>query len=69
MPRVFDTGSMNEVELRARLRAVVEDGFAVPISGALALARDALDALGSPDPLLRDVLAYGVLARWISGGC
>jgi hypothetical protein len=65
---VFDTGSMNEVELRDRLRAVVEDGFAVPISGALPLARDALDALGSPDPVLRDELAYGVLARWIYGG-
>lgn len=32
------------------------------------LARAALPLLGSPDPYLRDTLAYGVLSRWIVAG-
>jgi Protein of unknown function (DUF2785) len=57
---------MSADELRARLAAVVASGFApLPHHEMAALAHDALEALGSPDPALRDELAYRVLAQWI----
>jgi Protein of unknown function (DUF2785) len=53
--------------LRARLEQVVARGLAPP-DDAPSLAREALEALASPDPVLRDELAYRVLGHWIHGG-
>lgn len=60
---------MDGDDLRARLAAVVAGGFAPPPNGeAFALAREALEALGSSDPVLRDELGYRVLGQWIYEG-
>jgi Protein of unknown function (DUF2785) len=60
---------MSFEELSARLERVVASGFARPdASETVALAREALEALSSPDPRLRDQLAYRVLGEWIYGG-
>jgi hypothetical protein len=47
-------------------RAVVQQRYAVPErESADALARELSALLASPDPELRDDLAYSILARWI----
>jgi hypothetical protein len=60
---------MSESDLKRELVAVVEAGFGKPPDGVpIELARAALEALGSPDSVLRDELAYRVLAQWIYEG-
>lgn len=56
-------------DLKSMLRDIVDAGYAVPAScDPYELAVLSLDALGSPDPVLRDELAYGVLGEWIYAG-
>lgn len=50
-------------------RAAADSGYVVPSSPSRAvLTRELLTALGSPDPELRDELAYSTLAIWIERG-
>ena len=51
---------------RSYWRGIVEDKYAVPQNeSADALARELSGLLASPDPELRDDLAYSILATWI----
>jgi uncharacterized protein DUF2785 len=51
---------------RAFWRAIAQDHYAVPANqSAAALSHELGQLLGSPDPELRDDLAYSILARWI----
>lgn len=51
---------------KAYWRAIAKDNYAVPTDqSAGALAREVSQLLGSPDPELRDDLAYSILVRWI----
>jgi hypothetical protein len=51
---------------RGYWRAIVKDKYAVPQNeSADALARELSTLLASPDPELRDDLAYSILATWI----
>jgi hypothetical protein len=51
---------------RAFWRAIANNKYAVPEhESADALAQELGGVLGSPDPELRDDLAYSILARWI----
>lgn len=51
---------------KAFWQAVVRDGFKVPAAAPLpALIGELNTMLGSPDPELRDDIAYSVLANWI----
>ena len=52
---------------RAFWVAIAQNHYAVPEGqSAAALARELSQLLGSPDPELRDDLAYSILARWIA---
>lgn len=52
---------------KAYWQAVLRD-YAVPAGEApLALARELSALLGSPDPELRDQIAFGILSVWLSG--
>jgi hypothetical protein len=52
---------------RAVWVAIAQNHYAVPEGqSAAALARELSQLLGSPDPELRDDLAYSILARWIA---
>jgi hypothetical protein len=54
---------------RAFWQAIAKNKYAVPErESADALSRDLSALLASPDPELRDVLAYSILATWISRG-
>lgn len=47
---------------------IVRTGFAVPEGeSAFALARELDDLLGSPDPEMRDRVAYRILSVWLGG--
>ncbi len=49
--------------------AIIEGGFKVPADRALPeLVGELIEALRSPDPVLRDDQAYPVLGTWILGG-
>lgn len=49
--------------------AIIAAGFAMPAESSPSnLVDELLDALTSPDPVLRDEQAYPVLASWIVGG-
>ena len=51
---------------KAYWRAIAKDNYAVPANqSAGALAHEVSQLLGSPDPELRDDLAYSILVRWI----
>jgi uncharacterized membrane protein len=51
---------------KAYWRAIAKNDYAVPANeSAGALAREVSQLLGSPDPELRDDLAYSILVRWI----
>lgn len=51
---------------RAYWKAVAQNKYAVPAGeSADALAKELSGLLASPDPELRDELAYSILARWI----
>lgn len=51
---------------RAYWKAIAQNKYAVPEGeSADALAKELSGLLGSPDPELRDDLAYSILARWI----
>ena len=51
---------------RAFWRAIAQDHYAVPANqSAAALSHELGQLLGSPDPELRDDLAYSILASWI----
>lgn len=51
---------------KAYWRAIAKDDYAVPANeSAGALAHEVSQLLGSPDPELRDDLAYSILVRWI----
>jgi hypothetical protein len=48
--------------------AIIRQGYAVPPDQTpFALARELSSLLGSPDPELRDNIAYTILSVWISG--
>lgn len=50
-------------------QAIVDAGYAVPAGYSLGdLTPALLGNLGSPDPVLRDDLAYMILATWVSRG-
>ena len=50
-------------------RSIRENGYAFPAGrDILALTEDLCLLLGSPDPVLRDELAYSILATWVSEG-
>ena len=52
---------------RAFWVAIAQNRYAVPEGqSAAAFARELSQLLGSPDPELRDDLAYSILARWIA---
>jgi uncharacterized membrane protein len=52
---------------RAFWRAIAQNHYSVPANQpAAALAHELSQLLGSPDPELRDDLAYSILARWIA---
>jgi hypothetical protein len=54
---------------RAFWQSVAKNDYAVPSNdSAAALANELSSLLGSPDPELRDDLAYSILARWIYRG-
>jgi hypothetical protein len=51
---------------KAFWRAIAKDNYSVPANqSAGALAHEVSELLGSPDPELRDDLAYSILVRWI----
>ncbi|WP_058303755.1 DUF2785 domain-containing protein [Gorillibacterium timonense] len=51
---------------KEELRAIAKNGFAIPDgSEAYAVIREVIDLLASPDPELRDELAYGALYHWL----
>ncbi len=53
---------------KAFWRAIAKDHYAVPANqSAGALAEEVSQLLGSPDPELRDDLAYSILEHWIYG--
>lgn len=50
-------------------QAIVDADYAVPAGyAARDLTVELMSYLGSPDPQLRDDIAYGILARWITRG-
>src|SRR5882672_7654145 len=52
---------------RAFWLTIAQNHYAVPQNqSAVALAQELSQLLGSPDPELRDDLAYSILARWIA---
>ena len=57
------------VEVASDLRAVRDASYASPsYTDPASLAREAFSFLADPDAVLRDQLAYAVLANWITGG-
>lgn len=62
--------TLSDTGTTARLleRAAAQDCRPLDGLDPVELARAALPLLGSPDPYLRDTLAYGVLSRWIVEG-
>src|SRR5438874_805921 len=51
---------------RAFWRAIAQNHYAVPVNqSAAALAKEVSELLASPDPELRDDLAYSIFAHWI----
>lgn len=50
-------------------QAIVDDGYRVPAGARVSeLTVELLALLGSPDPLLRDQLAFEILSAWLTGG-
>jgi hypothetical protein len=50
-------------------QAIIDAEYAVPAGHtARDLTVELMGYLGSPDPRLRDDIAYGILARWITRG-
>lgn len=63
---LLTTGVAQTSHDRTFWRTIVEHNYAVPEhESADALALELSSLLGSPDPELRDDLAYSILARWI----
>jgi len=62
------TGADPALHDRAYWQGIVRAGFAVPAGESpFALVRELSSFLGSPDPELRDHLAYRIIAMWMSG--
>src|SRR3954469_8819306 len=61
--------SQAQTHTRDFWRDIAKNKYAVPANqSADTLARELSTFLGSPDPELRDDLAYSILARWIYRG-
>jgi len=64
-----DATAAEAVHDRSYWQGIIRGGYAVPAGeSAFELVRELNALLGSPDPELRDHLAYRIVGVWVSGG-